>query len=306
MRVAVICGGDSAEREVSLLSGAAVVEALVEAGVDAVAVEADRNLWPQLAGGEFDAAFIALHGRGGEDGRVQALCELAGLAYTGSGILASALCMDKVRCNHELGRLGLSVPDFEEVGSDEPNSGPISRLGLPLVVKPVREGSTIGLSIAISPDQVQPALELARRHDRRVMAQRFVSGMEITVGVLDRPLRVLPPIEITYTAQVYDYQAKYTPGGSHHVIPARLPTEVLRRVEADALRAFVGLGCEGMARIDFIVDQSGTAFVLEVNTVPGLTPLSLFPDAARAGGIEFPELCLGLVQSALARSGEGR
>jgi D-alanine-D-alanine ligase len=223
------------------------------------------------------------------------------LPYTGSGVLASALCIDKARTNLLLRADGFPVPDFEEVAGDDVE-GLVERYGLPVVVKPVREGSTIGLTIAGDVDALASGLLLARRYDARVLVQRFVEGTEITVGVLATPeLCVLPTLEITYENDTYDYDAKYTEGRSHHIIPARIPEEARRAAADAASRAFRAVGCEGMARIDFIVDRDCVPWLLEVNTVPGLTQLSLLPDAARAAGVAFPDLCERLVEHGVDR-----
>jgi D-alanine-D-alanine ligase len=301
MRVAVLRGGRSAEREVSLRSGAQVATALRGLGDEVEQVDLDREVWERLRDGRFDCVFVALHGRLGEDGTVQGMLELLGLPYTGSGVLASALCIDKTRSNRLLSAEGFRVPDFEEASGDDAEAL-AARYGLPVVVKPVREGSTIGVTIARDVDALASGLVLARRYDARVMVQRFVSGTEITVGVLATPdVQVLPTLEITYENATYDYDAKYTEGRSHHVIPARIPEPAQVAATREAARAFAALGCEGMARVDFIVDQDCTPWLLEVNTVPGLTELSLLPDAARAAGVGFPELCRRLVEHGIAR-----
>lgn len=307
MRIAVLCGGRSAEREVSLKSGGQVQEALRGLGHQVTAVDIDLKTWDVLRDGGFECVFNALHGRMGEDGTVQGMLELLGLPYTGSGVLASALCIDKARANEVMSGGGLNVPEFEELEGKEGVSADVverlvGRYGLPLVIKPVREGSTIGITIAKDADEVASGLVLAARYDRRVFVQRFQSGTEITVGVLATPeLQVLPTLEIVSENAVYDYDAKYTAGKSHHIIPARIP-EAARAASAQAAgRAFTLLGCSGMARVDFIVDRSGTPWVLEVNTVPGLTALSLLPDAARAAGIEFDQLVKRLVDHAIGR-----
>ena len=307
MKLAVLRGGKSAEREVSLRSGAQVAKALRARGHDVTEVDLDGATWDVLRDGGFGCVFNALHGRFGEDGTVQGMLELLGLPYTGSGVLASALCMDKSRAGRILGAIGLHVPEFEELELKEGVAADVvervvARFGLPLVVKPVREGSTIGLTIARDADAVASGLVLAGRYDRRVLVQRFAAGTEITVGVLATPeLQVLPTLEIVSENPVYDYDAKYTAGKSHHIIPARI-TEPARATAADAAaRAFTELGCSGMARVDIIVDAEGTPWVLEVNTVPGLTELSLLPDAARAAGIAFDELCSRLVDHAVGR-----
>ena len=301
MRIAVLQGGRSAEREVSLRSGAQVAGALRERGHDVAQVDLDHDVWDRLRDGGFDCVFIALHGRLGEDGTVQGMLELLGLPYTGSGVLASALCIDKTRTNRLLAAEGFRIPDFEECGGEDAE-GLAERYGLPVVVKPVREGSTIGITIARDVDALASGLVLARRYDARVLVQRFVEGTEVTVGVLATPdLCVLPTLEITYENATYDYDAKYTEGRSHHIIPARVPEAARRAVAEAAGRAFLAVGCEGMARVDFIVDRDCVPWLLEVNTVPGLTALSLLPDAARAAGIEFPELCERLVRHAVER-----
>jgi D-alanine-D-alanine ligase len=235
------------------------------------------------------------------------MLELLGLPYTGSGVLASALCMDKARANAMLAAAGLDIPAFEEVEVQEGVAPDvverlIAMYGLPLVIKPVREGSTIGLTIAQDIDQAASGLVLAARYDRRVLVQKFAAGTEITVGVLATPeVQVLPTLEIVSDNPVYDYDAKYTAGKSHHIIPARISEQAQRDASDSARRAFVELGCAGMARVDIIVDADGTPWVLEVNTVPGLTELSLLPDAARAAGIAFDDLCQRLVDHAIGR-----
>lgn len=307
MRIAVLSGGRSAEREVSLRSGEQVAKALRGRGHDVTAVDLDQGTWDVLRDGGFDCVFNALHGRLGEDGTVQGMLELLGLPYTGSGVLASALCMDKSRAGRVMSAIGLHVPEFEEL---EIKAGVaadlvervVAKFGLPLVIKPVREGSTIGLTIAKDADAVASGLVLAARYDRRVLVQRFATGTEITVGVLATPeVEVLPTLEIVSDNPVYDYDAKYTAGKSHHIIPARLPEAARLAAAQAAASAFTELGCSGMARVDMIVAADGTPWVLEVNTVPGLTELSLLPDAARAAGIQFDELCTRLIEHATGR-----
>jgi len=307
VKLAVLRGGKSAEREVSLRSGAQVAKALRGRGHDVTEVDLDPDTWDVLRDGGFECVFNALHGRLGEDGTVQGMFELLGLAYTGSGVLASALCMDKSRAGKVMAGAGLHVPEFEEMEIKQGVAAEvverlISKFGLPVVIKPVREGSTIGLTIAKDEEAVASGLVLAARYDRRVLVQKFASGTEITVGVLATPeLEVLPTLEIVSDNPVYDYDAKYTAGKSHHIIPARIPESARHGAADAAARAFIELGCSGMGRVDMIVDAGGTPWVLEVNTVPGLTQLSLLPDAARAAGIEFDELCTRLVDHAIGR-----
>jgi len=303
----VLRGGRSAEREVSLRSGAQVEQALRGRGHDVTGIDLDSATWDVLRDGNFACVFNALHGRLGEDGTVQGMLELLALPYTGSGVLASALCMDKSRASSVMAGAGLHVPEYEELEMNQGVSGArveglVERFGLPLVVKPVREGSTIGITIARDSDQVASGLVLAAQYDRRVMVQRFAVGTEITIGVLATPhLQVLPTLEIVSDNPVYDYDAKYTAGKSHHIIPARIPEAARTAASEAAGRAFTLLGCSGMGRVDVIVDAGGTPWLLEVNTVPGLTELSLLPDAARAAGIKFDELCQRLVDHAVAR-----
>jgi D-alanine-D-alanine ligase len=307
MKVAVLKGGSSSEREVSLNSGEQVEAALRRRGHQVTAFDFASQTWTQLADGDFDCVFIALHGPLGEDGTVQGMCELLELPYTGCGVLSSALCIDKAMSNRVLEKAGAAVPAYQEhdVRDGIPPDLPgrlVAGLGLPLVVKPTRQGSSVGYTLARSEEEVADAIVLAGRYDYRVLAQRFVTGVEITVGILATPdVQVLPTLEIVSENADYDYDAKYTAGKSHHIIPARIPEPARRAAAAVAELAFRTLRCEGMARIDLIVDKAGVPWVLEVNTVPGLTALSLLPDAARAAGIELEELCDRLVRHARLR-----
>jgi len=307
VKVAILQGGSSSEREVSLRSGAQVEGALRRRGHEVTAFDFGPGTWQALAEGGFDCVFIALHGPLGEDGTVQGMCELLELPYTGCGVLSSALCIDKAMSSRVLEQAGVAIPAYQEhdVREGIPPDLParlVADLGLPLVVKPTRQGSSVGYTLARSEEEVADAIVLAGRYDYRVLAQRFVTGVEITVGILATPqLQVLPTLEIVSDNPDYDYDAKYTAGKSHHIIPARIPEAARRAASAAAELAFETLRCEGMARVDLIVDEAGTPWVLEVNTVPGLTALSLFPDAARAAGIEFDELCDRLVRHARLR-----
>ena len=308
-RIAVVCGGRSAENEVSRSSGRAVAGALRGRGHACTLIEAGVDLWEQLGAGGYDVAFLALHGRFGEDGTVQGVCELLGLPYTGSGILASALCFDKVMAKRVLAASGIETAAWRVVprGMD-PAAVPgamaeaADALGLPMVVKPVGGGSTIGLSIVGDRAGLIPA-HAAATTGGDALCERHISGCEITVGILgDNPPTALPTLEIVSQRPLYDYAAKYTAGQSQHILPARLPEAERHASQEAAVRAHRALGCRDMSRVDVIVDAAGVSWVLEVNAIPGLTELSLLPDAARAGGVAFPELCQRLVDAALTRA----
>jgi D-alanine-D-alanine ligase len=307
-RIAVVCGGRSSEAEVSRTSGMQVLKALRARGHDAETVEAGEELWDALRGGGYDVAFLALHGRYGEDGTVQGVCELLDIAYTGSGVLATALCLDKAMAKRVLVAEGINTPPWRSVprhldadAARHHMQDAASALGLPMVVKPNRGGSTIGLSIVRSEAELPGAYTAAAAHDT-VLCEKFVHGLEITVGVLGHnPPEALPTLEIVSHRPLYDYAAKYTKGQSEHVIPARLPEEQRRDAQRASEGAHIALGCDSMSRVDVIVDGGGVPWVIEVNAIPGLTALSLLPDAARAAGIGFEELCERLVREALQR-----
>jgi D-alanine-D-alanine ligase len=311
LRIAVVCGGPSPEVEVSRNSASQVAAALRSRGHQCTTLEVDAELWPALLAGGFDCVFIAVHGRFGEDGTVQGVCELLGLPYTGSGLLATALCFDKVAAKRLFAAEGIATPPWRTLPSVFANPEEIqpamasaaALLGYPLVVKPRHGGSTIGLSLVRGAEGLVPAWESAAAHGE-VLCEKYVAGIEVTVGILgDNPPRALPTLEIVSERPLYDYAAKYTLGQSHHVIPARLPEEGRRACSYVALRAHVALGCRDLSRVDVIVDGGGVPWVLEVNAIPGLTELSLLPDAARAAGLSFPEVCQGLVAAAVSRSG---
>lgn len=313
LRIAVVLGGRSTEAEVSRTSGRQVHAALCARGHDAELVEADDELWDALRGGGYDCVFIALHGRYGEDGTVQGVCELLGLAYTGSDVLATALCLDKAMTKRVLVAEGVATPAWRTVprhldsaAAGKAMAQAAAELGYPMVAKPNRAGSTIGLSIVQAPGELAEAYHNAAAHDT-VLCEQFVAGKEITIGVLGHnPPEALPTLEIVSHRPLYDYAAKYTAGQSEHIIPARLPEEQRRAAQRAAERAHAALGCRGMSRVDVIVDSNGEPWVIEVNAIPGLTELSLLPDAARAAGIGFEELCERLVSDGMARKSEER
>ncbi len=333
MQVTVLMGGVSAERDVSLASGLRIAEALrsrghavtaldtaagvldptmeqalLAAGVGAAPPDledlSERSLSPLLGTipevRSADVVFLALHGGQGEDGTVQALLELTGVCYTGSGPLGSALAMDKDLSKRLFRDAGVGTADWlmapagvEEVGD---------RLGFPVIVKPSKQGSTVGLSLVRVPTEYESAVEEAFRYDDEVMIERYVPGRELTVGVLGD--EALPVGEIIPQHELYDYECKYTPGMALEVFPAALGPEVVAKLQDEALRAFRVLKLRGYARIDFRLDDSGGCFCLEANTLPGMTGTSLIPQAAAAAGISFPELCERIVE--LAASERGR
>jgi D-alanine-D-alanine ligase len=294
--VAVLMGGVSAERKISLRSGANVLAALRRAGVKAFG--ADIRGWKDLVALERrrpDAALLVLHGTGGEDGAIQGALEWMRIPYAGSGVLASALAMDKARSKELFRELGLPTAPWALLTSPQ---APVPKTpGLPLVVKPNRQGSTVGISIVRRPAELKPAIREAFRHDSQVLLEKFCPGMEITVGVLGD--ETLPVIEIVPKREFYDFKAKYEPGMSEHIIPARLPGAVQARARKLALAAHRALDCRGVSRTDFIVAANGCMNILEVNTLPGMTATSLLPDAARTAGISLEELVLRLAADAL-------
>ena len=285
-RIAVLCGGKSAEREVSLKTGTAVVAALQNRGYETHRVDAVSDLTGQLSRLKPDAAFVALHGRWGEDGTIQGLLEMLSIPYTGSGVLASALAMDKVLTKVVLRAAGIPTPDFQRL--DPSTVDCTVELEPPLVVKPNREGSTVGVTVVRRVEELAGALAAAFGHGTEALAEVFVAGREVTVGFLDGA--PLPVVEIVPEGGFYDYEAKYTPGRTRYLCPAPLGDELMARVSEVAEAANRALGCSGSSRVDLIVDDEGTPWVLEVNTIPGMTPTSLLPKAAAAAGIGFDEL----------------
>jgi D-alanine-D-alanine ligase len=288
---------------VSLNTGSQVVEALEGLGFYVVRIDTgDDAFITQLVAAGADVAFICLHGRYGEDGTVQGLCELLELPYVGSGVLASALAMDKVKSKQFFSLAGLPTPDYEVVrrGLAYDVDGLVSALGEKTVVKPANEGSSVGMTIVHRADELAAAIERAFEHDRDVLVERFVEGTEVTIAVIGNDdVVALPTLEIVPEHEFYDYDSKYVPGMSSHIIPARVSEEARAECQRLAVSAHRTLGCWGMSRADTIVEADGTVWLLEVNTIPGMTSTSLVPDAARAAGIEFPQLCRMLVEFAL-------
>lgn len=302
-KTAVMMGGDSAEREVSLKSGAAVLNALRAAGVDAHAFDPSGRPLSDLLTEGFERAFIALHGRGGEDGCLQGALELMKLPYTGSGVLASALAMDKWRCKLVWQAAGIPVPDFAllEPGMSDADFAAIeARLGLPLFVKPANEGSSIGITKVKQAGRLRAAFEAAAKHDSIVIAERAMDGGEYTVGILGEGsgMRALPPIRIVPKTEFYDYEAKYFRDDTEYRIPSGLPQDREAAMQELALRAFAVIGGRGWGRVDLLLDAAGAAYCLEANTAPGMTDHSLVPMAARASGLDFPALVVDVLERA--------
>lgn len=296
-KVAVLMGGLSAEREVSLNSGAQVLRALQGRGVDAQGIDAQADVLARLTAGGFDRVFIVLHGRGGEDGVLQGALETIGLPYTGSGVLASSLAMDKWRTKLVWQALGLPVPVFEVLDASSDFAAVARVLGLPLFVKPANEGSSLGVTKVKHGGELQAAYAVAARYDPIVLAERFIGGGEYTVAILDGA--ALPTIRIEAAGEFYDYDAKYLRDDTRYLCPCDLSEEAEQRLRALALEGFAALGGEGWGRVDFLLDGHGHPHLLEVNTVPGMTDHSLVPIAARAAGVEFDELVWRILETSL-------
>jgi D-alanine-D-alanine ligase len=302
-KVAVLFGGKSDEREVSLKSGAAVLAALLRQGVDAHAFDpASQNL-SELS--NYDRAFIALHGRFGEDGTIQGALELMCIPYTGSGVMASSLGMDKWRTKLIWRALNISTPDFEMVHDKSDFAAIEQKLGLPLFVKPANEGSSIGISKVKQKGALQAAYLLACKADPLVIAEKFMGGGEYTVGILGDALneyRALPIIRIVPKNEFYDYEAKYLRDDTEYLCPCGLSAEKEAQIQAEALQAFKAIGCTGWGRVDFLMDAAGQHYFLELNTSPGMTDHSLVPMAAKAAGMSFDELVIKILTMTLAKT----
>ena len=300
--IGVLMGGRSGEREVSLRSGANVLAALQRCGLKAIAIDAGTESAAELRKKKIDTAFIVLHGAYGEDGTVQGLLEMMDIPYTGSGVLASALAMHKVYAKKIFQEQRIPTPDYVWLRQGENGSGEQAAelLGFPLVVKPVAEGSSLGVSIAKDLAGLRKDAAAVARKYGDVLIERFVPGMSITVGILGTgaKTRALPILELVPQNEFYDYQAKYTKGLTEFVIPARLPGAIYKRAQQAALLAHQALDCRGWSRVDIIVDRAGTPLVLEVNTCPGMTDLSDLPAEAKADGLGYDDLVLEILDSA--------
>ncbi|MFO7819708.1 MAG: D-alanine--D-alanine ligase [Halanaerobacter sp.] len=296
--IAVIRGGKSAERKISLKTGQAILTALKSKDYEVVDIDPKNNLHQQLVDNEIDLAFIALHGRYGEDGTIQGYLELEGIPYTGSGVLGSALAMDKISSKRLFAQAEISTPEFivlkkrEYIGSEKAIKKSIKeKFSFPVVVKPALEGSSLGLSITKDEEKLLIDIEDAFEYDEEILVEEYIPGKEITVGILGREeLEALPVIEIRPRGGVYDYESKYTKGATDFVIPAPLDEEVYNKAQELSLKSHQILNCQGVSRVDLRVTPRGEVYVLEVNTIPGMTETSLLPQAAAEKGLEFPEL----------------
>ena len=295
-KIAVLMGGLSAEREISLKTGQAVLSALLENGCDAVAIDAGHDLPTQLREVGAEVAFICLHGRYGEDGTVQGLLEMMQIPYTGSGVMSSSMVMDKVVTKQILLYHEISTPGFVAYRCGDDRSVLFKRCRhFPLVVKPAREGSTIGISIAQDRTELEAGLEEALKHDDLVLIEDYIQGDEITVSILNN--ESLPIIQIVPKSGFYDYESKYTPGHTEYLLPAPLEAVLYNRLQETSVAACKALACRGAARVDFMVRER-EFFCLEVNTIPGMTATSLLPKAAAEAGISFNELVMQILEDA--------
>lgn len=293
-KVAVLLGGTSAEREVSLMSGGSVLAALQARGVDAQAFDPADRTFGELSA--FDRVFVALHGRGGEDGTIQGVLELMGVPYTGSGVMASALGMDKWRTKLLWRAAGLPIPEFVLLGEDSDFAAVERELGLPLFVKPACEGSSIGVVKVRAPGELAAAYREAAKYDRLVLAEKAVLGGEYTCAIVGDT--ALPVVKIEPATEFYDYEAKYLRDDTQYRCPCDFTPEREAELRAMALEGFRVLGCRGWARIDFLMDEDGRAYLLEANTSPGMTSHSLVPMAARAAGMSYEDLVVRVLSLA--------
>jgi D-alanine-D-alanine ligase len=301
-RIGILMGGPSSEREISLKSGEAVYEALKKLNLDAVPIDittddAKENI-SLIRSRNIDCAFLALHGRFGEDGTIQKILEEIRLPYTGSGVLASQLAMDKAASRKIFEANDLQVPKYEVIDKSSNDAGGDFNvyLRMPLVIKPVTHGSSIGLTIIDKREDLGRAMDLAFKYDERVVVEEYIRGREMTVGILEE--RALPVIEIIPKKLFFDFEAKYQSGMTEYVVPAQLDGNIARRVQEAGLRAHKLLGCFGCSRADIILTEDDRPVILEINTIPGMTATSLLPKAARTVGIEFDRLCLTLIKLA--------
>lgn len=304
-RVGVLYGGNSAEREVSIMSGTGVHAALVSQGVDAHLFDTGARSLGELADAKFDRVFIALHGRFGEDGTIQGALELLGLPYTGSGPMASSLAMDKIMTKRVWLEAGLPTPGYAALVDEQGVAAAVDRLGLPLMMKPPHEGSTLGIVKATHKEDALGAYRHAAQYDDVVLAEQFISGRELTVAILGggESARALPIIEIVAPDGNYDYQHKYFSDDTRYLCPAPVDAALAAHIAQISVQAYRALGCEGWGRADVMLDAAGKAWLIEMNTSPGMTGHSLVPMAAKAVGLDYPSLCMHILSEARCKVG---
>lgn len=301
--VALLAGGKSGEREISLVSGKAVYEALIEAGFSVTQIDpANKKDLVKLVEGSFDVAFLALHGKLGEDGTIQGMLEILGVPYTGPGVWSSATAIDKAKTKVVYERVGVPTPKSVLLLSPDEMSASqvVEEFGTSCVIKAATEGSALGVYLCNSLEEIESALQKVFEIDDKVIIETLIKGDEYTVGVLGtKDPRVLPVIQIIPINEFYDFESKYAEGGSKHVCPAPLSDDLTKKAQDIALLAHKGLECSGVSRTDLLLDEHGDFWALETNTIPGMTPTSLLPDAAQSIGMGFTELCIGLISDAL-------
>jgi D-alanine-D-alanine ligase len=298
-KVAVLMGGWSTERKISLQSGAAVLAALQQGGIDAHGIDVGRDIAAVLGAGDYSRALIMLHGRGGEDGAMQGLLEVMGLPYTGSGILGSALAMDKLRCKQVWAAEGFPTPEFRVLETEQDCTDALAQLGLPLIIKPASEGSSIGMSKVEVEDEMLPAFKTARECEGVIIAEKWITGAEYTAAILNR--RVLPMIRLETDRKFYDYVAKYESDDTRYICPCGLDESVEKALGSIMLNAFEAIDASGWGRVDFMLDADQQPWLIEANTVPGMTSHSLVPMAAKQAGIGFNELVIEILRSSYDR-----
>jgi D-alanine-D-alanine ligase len=305
-KIAVMMGGTSREREISLKTGRAILKALSEKGYLVIPLDVGSDVGEKLVREKIDCAFLALHGRFGEDGTIQGMLELMRIPYTGSGVLASALAMHKIMSKKFFLCEKIPTPRFEVFQRKEMKKDPpkMAFLSVPVVVKPAREGSTIGISIVQREEELGPALKKAGEYDEEILVEEFMKGREITVGILENI--PLPVIEIVPKSGFYDYYAKYTKGETQYIVPAPIPREKYLAAQEMSLRAFRSLGCSGVGRVDLMTDQNEDPYVIDVNTMPGMTETSLLPKAALYAGIPFADLVERILLGASLKMENGK
>lgn len=293
-KVGVLAGGPSNEREISLRSGKAVYNALMKEGVDVIFLDIQNDICDIIKDNKIDVAFIALHGRFGEDGTVQKILSEAGIPYTGSGVRASQLALDKARSKEIFVKAGIPTPGYIVLDKDNVDIKRADILGFPLVVKPQFEGSSIGLSVVKDKSSLNKAIEEAFRYGSKIVLEEYIDGRELTVGILgDEPL---PVIEIVTKLGVYDYRAKYSDPETKYLVPAPIDAALSKKIMDLGKRAHDALGCRSFSRVDVMMDNSADIFVLEVNTIPGMTERSLLPKAAQSAGLSFGDMCIKIIE----------